>query len=153
MIGVVLVTHDGLADALAKSLFHVLGPEHPCFECVGVERDDAVELVRQRVENAVQRVDQNAGVLILTDLFGGTPSNVAMSLVEAGRVDMLSGVSLPMLVRIMSARQATLPDIIERAVQGGRDGIMLASEMLDYWRNCGDKRVDAQQAGTGNTAP
>ncbi|MEK8089958.1 PTS sugar transporter subunit IIA [Thermithiobacillus plumbiphilus] len=153
MIGVVIVTHDGLAEALAKSLFHVLGPEHPCFECIGVDRDDAVELVRERVEGAVRRVDQGAGVLILTDLFGGTPSNVAMSLVEAGRVDVLSGVNLPMLVRIMSARQASLGDTIERAIQGGREGILLASEMIDYWRNCGDKRVDTQQAGTGNGAP
>lgn len=152
MIGVVLVTHDGLADGLAKSLFHVLGPEHPCFECIGVARDDPVEDVRQRVAAAVRRVERDEGVLILSDLFGGTPANVAMSLVEPGRVEMLSGVSLPMLVRVMSARQDGLEASVARAIQGGREGIIRASEMLALWQSCEDGKTNPKDSGADSSA-
>lgn len=145
MIGVLLVTHDGLGEALAKSVQHVLGPDQPAFECIGVNRQDLVETVQAWVQAALGRLDQGQGVLILTDLFGGTPANVAMSAVQPGRVELVSGVSLPMLVRVMSARQGSLGETVARAVCGGQEGIVVASEMLAYWASCESDADDGRE--------
>lgn len=154
MIGVLLVTHDGVAEALARSVEHVLGPQEQ-LAFVGVNRTDELENLHARVRALVRELDQGQGVLIFTDLFGGTPANVAMSNVEPGRVEMLSGVNLPMLVRALSARQDGLAELVQRAVSGGHEGIIVASEMQAYYARCEAERLlrGPASGSTRNTPP
>lgn len=128
MIGVVLVAHDGLAEALVKSVRHILGGRLPELEFVSVSRLEPVEKSQMRVRDAIDRFGPEAEILLFTDLFGSTPANVAMSMVQPGRVEMISGVNLPMLLRALSSSRRSLAEMKERALGGGHEGIVLVSE-------------------------
>jgi len=130
MIGMVLVTHGHLADEFRKALEHVVGPQSQ-FETVCIGPDDHIESRRSDIVDAVGRADSGKGVVVLTDMFGGTPSNLAISVMETGRVEVIAGVNLPMLVRLSSVRKTDdLAKSLDEAQIAGRKYINVASQFL-----------------------
>ena len=130
MIGLVLVTHGRLAEEFRHALEHVVGAQK-AIETVCIGPDDDMETRRAEIARAVGRVDEGGGVIILTDLFGGTPSNLAISLLKAGEVEVIAGVNLPMLIRLEGARKAMdLRAAVIAAKEAGQKYISVASEML-----------------------
>ena len=130
MIGLVLVTHGRLADEFVTAMEHVVGKqEHVATVNIGPEDD--MEARRNDIAEAIGRVDSGRGVILLTDLFGGTPSNLAISLMERGRIEVIAGINLPMLIRLESARKKMkIVDAVAAAREAGRKYISVASEVL-----------------------
>ena len=130
MIGLVLVAHGRLAAEFRAALEHVVGPQSQ-IETVSIGPDDDVERRRQDIVDAVARVDDGSGVVVLTDMFGGTPSNLAISVMAAGKVEVIAGVNLPMLIKLASVRgEGRLADVIADAQDAGRKYINVASQVL-----------------------
>lgn len=134
MIGLILVTHGTLANEFVVAMEHVVGPQKQIATvCIG-PRDD-MELRRKEIAQAIKNVDDGTGVIILSDLFGGTPSNLSISLLDAGRVEVIAGVNLPMLIRLESARKTmSVTDAVAAARDAGRKYISVASELLEASR-------------------
>jgi len=132
VIGLVLVTHGELAREFLAAMEHVVGPQAD-IQAVCIGADDDMEARRAEIAEAADRVDSGAGVVLLTDMFGGTPSNLAISLMGRGRpVEVIAGVNLPMLIRLASIRKtATVADAVEAAQEAGRKYISVASRILD----------------------
>lgn len=129
MIGLVLVTHAGLASALKNSAEMIVGTIEFC-STVEVAPDERADDIMARVIAAVEIV-QADGAIILTDLFGGTPSNMAMSFLQEGRIEVVTGVNLPMLMEFCSHRERmAVAELACRLQQSGRDGIIVAGELL-----------------------
>ena len=130
MIGLILVTHGHLAEEFVRAMEHVVGVQSDIATvCIGPE--DNMEHRRKEISDAIQRVDSGAGVIILTDLFGGTPSNLAISLMSAGKVEVIAGINLPMLIRLAGARKVmTVSEAVAAARDAGRNYITVASELL-----------------------
>ena len=130
MIGLVLVTHGRLAVEFRSALEHVVGPQRQ-IEAVTIGPDDDVEQRRKDIIEAVKRVDTGEGVAILTDMFGGTPSNLAISLLDDGRVEVVAGLNLPMLVKLVRVRkESNLHKCAAAAQDAGRKYINIASQIL-----------------------
>ena len=130
MIGLVLVTHGRLAAEFVTAMEHVVGPQQ-AIEAICIGPDDDMELRRADIARAVKAVDAGAGVILLTDLFGGTPSNLAISLMEPGRVEVIAGINLPMLIRLEGARKMMkVKAAVAAAREAGRKYISVASEVL-----------------------
>jgi len=130
MIGLVLVTHGRLAAEFVTALEHVVGPQE-AIESVCIDADDDMEARRRDIADAIGKVDQGAGVIILTDLFGGTPSNLAISLMKSEKIEVIAGVNLPMLIRLEGARKAmSVRAAVAAAREAGRKYISVASEIL-----------------------
>lgn len=130
MIGLVLVTHGQLATEFRVAMEHVVGPQKG-IETICIGPDDDMELRRADIAAAVARVNDGAGVILLTDLFGGTPSNLAISLLKAGEIEVIAGVNLPMLIRLESARKSMqIVDAVAAAREAGQKYISVASELL-----------------------
>ena len=129
-IGVVLVTHGNLAVELVKVMEHVVGPQDQ-LATVSIGPDDDMEIRREDILNSVQSVDRGLGVIILTDMFGGTPSNLAISIMEQAKIDIVAGVNLPMLVKLASVRSSeTMSEAVTQARDAGQKYIMVASQVL-----------------------
>ena len=130
MIGMILVTHGLLAEEFVKAMEHVVGRQKSIATvCIGPKDD--VEAKRTEIANAIEQVNDGEGAVILTDLFGGTPSNLAISLLEEGRVEVIAGINLPMLIRLAGARKKMgLGDTVKAAREAGRNYITIASEFL-----------------------
>ncbi len=130
MIGLILVTHGRLAEEFVNAMQHVVGRQDGVATvCIG-PNDDA-ELRRREIADAVKAFDTGSGVIILTDLFGGTPSNLAISLMQAGKVEVIAGINLPMLIRLAKARGCMdLKQAVAAARDAGRNYITIASEFL-----------------------
>jgi PTS system mannose-specific IIA component len=130
MIGLVLVTHGRLAAEFIAALEHVVGPQRNCIAvCIGPEDD--MEKRRQDILDSVAQVDEGQGVVVLTDMFGGTPSNLAISIIDKARVEVIAGVNLPMLIKLASLRATeTLENAVMRAQEAGRKYIAVASRLL-----------------------
>ena len=130
MIGVVLVTHGRLAQEFIAALEHVVGPQQSMAAvCIGP--DDDMEQRRREIVESVAAVDGGRGVVLLTDMFGGTPSNLAISVLDQGRVEVVAGVNLPMLIKLASLRgEKPLATVITEAQRAGRKYISVASELL-----------------------
>lgn len=130
MIGLVLVTHGRLAVEFVTAMEHVVGPQSAVATiCIGP--DDDMESRRADIATAITSVDSGRGVIILTDLFGGTPSNLAISLMETGRIEVIAGVNLPMLIRLERARRTmNVVEAVAAAREAGRKYISVASEVL-----------------------
>ena len=129
MIGLVLVTHGRLAAEFLAATEHVVGRQ-PRIEAICIEAEDDMELRRAEIAAAVQRCDAGQGVIMLTDLLGGTPSNLAISLMGPN-IDVIAGVNLPMLIKLSSVRKTmTVPAAAEAAQEAGRKYIAVASKML-----------------------
>ena len=130
MIGLVLVTHGRLADEFRAALEHVMGPQKQ-IEAVTIGAEDDSDLCRNDIIEAVNRVDSGDGVAILTDMFGGTPSNLAISCMSRPKVEVLAGINLPMLVKLAKVRGSQpLADAVDCATAAGRKYIAAASQIL-----------------------
>ena len=134
MIGLVLVTHGHLAQEFKAAMEHVVGAQDDIATvCIGPEDD--MEARRGEIASAADAVDTGAGVILLTDMFGGTPSNLAISLMgrrPAGTVEVIAGINLPMLIRLASIRRtASVAQAVEAAQEAGRKYISVASKILD----------------------
>ena len=130
MIGMILVTHGKLAEHFIDAMEHVVGKqERVATICIGP--NDDMEQRRADIADAIEQVDSGNGAIILTDLFGGTPSNLAISLLDAGRVEVIAGINLPMLIRLAGARKSMgVVDAVNAAQTAGRNYITVASEFL-----------------------
>lgn len=130
MIGMILVTHGRLAEEFVRAMEHVVGRQEAVATiCIGP--NDDVEQRRREIADAIREVDSGEGAVILTDLFGGTPSNLAISLMQAGRVEVIAGINLPMLIRLAGARKASdIRTAVAAARDAGRNYITIASEFL-----------------------
>jgi PTS system mannose-specific IIA component len=130
MIGLVLVTHGRLAAEFRIAMEHVVGPQQ-AIEAICIGPEDDMEARRADIAAAVARVDDGSGVILLTDLFGGTPSNLAISLLDTGHVEVIAGVNLPMLIRLESARKSmSIKQAVAAAREAGTKYISVASELL-----------------------
>lgn len=130
MIGLVLVTHGRLAEEFVAAMEHVVGKQEN-IASIAIAPDDDMEGRRTDIADAIKRVDAGAGVIVLTDLFGGTPSNLAISLMEPGRVEVIAGINLPMLIRLEGARRTMgVREAVAAAREAGRKYISVASELL-----------------------
>ncbi|AZO10322.1 MULTISPECIES: PTS sugar transporter subunit IIA [unclassified Mesorhizobium] len=130
MIGLVLVTHGQLANEFRHAVEHVVGPQDN-FETVAIGADDDMEKRRADIVDAVARVDTGAGVIVLTDMFGGTPSNLAISVMESGRTEVIAGMNLPMLIKLSSVRKGdNMAAALDEAQAAGRKYINVASQLL-----------------------
>ena len=130
MIGIVIITHGGLASEFRAALEHVVGAQSS-LETLSIGPEDDMEGRRGELIAAVRRVDTGHGVVVLTDMFGGTPSNLAISVMEDTGAEVLAGVNLPMLVRLASVRRdKPLPVAVDLAKEAGRKYISVASQVL-----------------------
>ena len=130
MIGLVLVTHGRLASEFVVAMEHVVGPQERIAPiCIGP--DDDMDQRRKDIAKAIAKVDDGSGVIILTDLFGGTPSNLAISLMKSDKIEVIAGVNLPMLIRLEGARKTMdVRAAVAAAREAGRKYISVASEIL-----------------------
>jgi PTS system mannose-specific IIA component len=130
MIGMVLVTHGRLAAEFIAALEHVVGPQRNIAAvCIGPEDD--MEQRRGEIMEAVARCDDGDGVVVLTDMFGGTPSNLAISIMDKAKIEVIAGVNLPMLIKLASVRGTEkLGDAVASAQEAGRKYINIASKLL-----------------------
>ncbi|HZF45706.1 MAG TPA: PTS sugar transporter subunit IIA [Sphingomonadaceae bacterium] len=130
MIGMILVTHGRLAEEFVKAMEHVVGRQE-AVETVCIGPKDDMEARRAEIAEAIKKVDSGQGAVILTDLFGGTPSNLAISLMEEGKVEVVAGINLPMLIRLAGARdKMPIMQAVAAARDAGRNYITIASEFL-----------------------
>ena len=148
MIGMVLVTHGRLAEELRAAMEHVVGAQRNV-DTVCIGPDDDMESRRTEIQQCIARCDTGDGVVLLTDMFGGTPSNLAISMMERKGVDVIAGVNLPMLVKLAKVRSnQPLADAVSCAEDAGRKYIAAASHVLQ-----GTKPVDAVAPGSGTLGP
>ena len=130
MIGLVLVTHGALANEFKSALEHVVGPQDHC-ETIAIGPEDNMEGRRNDILAAVDRADDGSGVIILTDMFGGTPSNLAISVMQNRAVEVIAGVNLPMLVKLARVRaEMPIKQAVDLAQEAGRKYINVASQLL-----------------------
>ena len=130
MIGMVLVTHGHLATEFRAALEHVVGPQRD-IETITIGPEDDMEQRRRDIVAAVANVDSGGGVVLLTDMFGGTPSNLAISVMDRARVEVVAGINLPMLIKLASVREVSpLETAVVQAQEAGRKYINIASRVL-----------------------
>jgi PTS system ascorbate-specific IIA component len=135
VIGVLVISHGAIGETLLASAAQILGAKQLRAAALGVSRNDDPDAVFARARELAARLDDGAGLLVLTDMFGATPCNVAARLLADGRVEGVSGVSLPMLVRVLSRRDGPLAAAVQRALSGGTEGVVHMNA-----DRCGDKR-------------
>ena len=130
MIGLVIVTHGRLAEEFVLAMEHVVGPQS-AVEAICIGPEDDMEKRRQDILNACNRVDSGGGVILLTDMFGGTPSNLAISVMEQTQAEVIAGLNLPMLIKLASVRtRQSLEEAVACAQEAGRKYISVASYVL-----------------------
>jgi PTS system mannose-specific IIA component len=138
MIGVVIVTHSALADEFLLATQQIVGSVEG-IEPISIDPSDPIEEVEKRIKKGIKKVDMGIGVLVLTDMFGGTPSNISLSFQEKGKVEIVTGVNLPMLIKLSTMREEkTLEELATFIKLYGQKNIHLASEILD--RNAGSEK-------------
>jgi len=130
LIGLIIITHGNLAIELKNSLENIIGPQKN-IETVCIGYDDDVDKRKEEVKELITEVDRGEGVILLTEMFGNTPSNLLISLIEKSRIEMIGGINLPLLVKIGSLRENTnIEEVIKSAVEAGHKYIGIASEIL-----------------------
>ena len=130
MIGMILVSHGHLAEEMKAVLEHIVGKQD-AVETVGIFSDDDMEQSRAEIQEKIKQVDSGDGVIILTDMFGGTPSNLAISVMEQANIEVIAGVNLPMLIKLAQLRTSLpLKEASEGAQEAGRKYINVASALL-----------------------
>lgn len=131
MIGIVITTHCNLGDALIDAVEFILGKRPEAMVSVSIDLNENAEILRKKIVEGIKKVDQKKGVLILTDMFGGTPSNLSYSFLEEGHVEVLSGVNLPILIRAANIRDdEDLSSLVVNLEAFGKKSISLASGIL-----------------------
>jgi PTS system mannose-specific IIA component len=130
MVGVVLITHPNLGEEFIRSVETICG-KLPFLASVSIDTRKGVEELREEIARAIKTVDSGKGVLILTDMFGGTPSNMSLAFLSVGRVEVVTGLNLPMLIKISNCREGrTLQELAKMVKEAGQRNINLASEIL-----------------------
>ena len=130
MIGLVLVAHGALADEFLSAMQYVVGPQKQ-IATVGLFPKDDIQKRREEILQEVQEVDDGSGVIVLTDMFGGTPSNLSISIIERGNIEVLAGLNLPMLIKLSGLREdVSLKEAVEAAQDAGKKYITIASKFL-----------------------
>ncbi|MEO8442851.1 MAG: PTS fructose transporter subunit IIA [Betaproteobacteria bacterium] len=124
MIGILIITHGTLGESLIHCASHVLNKRPPRLKQLGVTAQDDPALLLPQARALVKELDDGAGVLILSDMYGGTPSNLAAKLVVPGKIEAVAGVSLPMLIRVLTYRDRDLQTIVTKAISGGCEGVI-----------------------------
>ena len=124
MIGILIITHGTLGESLIHCASHVLNKRPPRLQQLGVTAQDDPAMLLPRARALVKELDAGEGVLILTDIYGGTPSNMASKLLIPGKVEAVAGVSVPMLIRVLTYRDRDLPTIVTKAISGGCEGVL-----------------------------
>ncbi len=131
MIGILVVTHCHLGDALIEAAEFVLGDKPVALEAVSIDLSENAEKLRNKIAEGIKKVNQNKGILILTDMFGGSPSNLSYSFLEEGRIEVISGVNLPILIKAVGSRkQSDLSNLAATLETYGKKSISLASGIL-----------------------
>lgn len=130
MIGLVIIAHGSLAFEMKKTMEHIVGSQE-FIETVEIQTDDDISEKRQEIQNKINIVNQNRGVIILTDMFGGTPSNLAISFMEDPEIEVIAGVNIPMLIKLAQIRKnQTLSEAVTEAQEAGKKYINVASKLL-----------------------
>ena len=129
LTGVILVTHSDYGQRLLEAAQLIIGPQGGC-QSVGVAATAEVQETLGRIRQAIQETDQGNGVLILTDMFGGTPTNLSLSLLGSARLEVITGVNLPMLLKVLGSRKTPPAELAREARQAGLKGIVVAGELL-----------------------
>jgi PTS system ascorbate-specific IIA component len=124
MIGILIITHGTLGESLIHCASHVLNKRPPRLKQLGVTAQDDPALLLPQARTLAKELDEGSGVLILSDMYGGTPSNLASKLVAPGKVEAVAGVSLPMLIRVLTYRDRDLQTIVTKAISGGCEGVI-----------------------------
>ena len=138
MIGVVIVTHRNLGEEFLRTAEEIVG-ELPGVEVVSIRASEKIDKARGKIEAAIRTVDKGSGVLIFTDMFGGTPSNLGLSFLEKESLEVITGINLPMLIKLPSLRQeGSLKEVAQRICRYGQKNILAASEFLAKKRTCTD---------------
>lgn len=131
MIGIVIVTHSHLGDALIDAAEFIIGSRPDSMVSVSINLNENVDKLREKIAEGIKKVDQKKGVLILTDMFGGTPSNLSYSFLEEGQVEVISGVNLPILIKALNTQEKMeLGELAESLEAFGKKSISLASGIL-----------------------
>lgn len=131
MVGILVVTHCGIADEMLLAVEQIVG-EVEAVESISIDITEPPEVIRERIKRGIKNVDRGRGVLVLTDMFGGTPSNVSLSFLEKGRVEVVTGVNLPMLLKVVSLRdEMPLEELASYIANYGRSNITVASKVLE----------------------
>ena len=130
MIGIIIVTHGNLALELKSAMEHILGIQKN-IEIISIKPDDDLEIKKSALEESIKKVDEENGVIILPDMVGGTPSNLAISLLKIGKVEIISGVNLPMLIKLVGLRDSNdLQKVATESKESAQKYISIASEIL-----------------------
>ena len=130
MIGIIIITHGNLALELKSAMEYILGIQKN-IEIISIKSDDDLEIKKADLEEVIEKVNENIGTIILTDMFGGTPSNLAMSFLEVGKVEIISGANLPMLVKLIGLRDSNnLQKVAQESKESAQKYISIASEIL-----------------------
>jgi PTS system mannose-specific IIA component len=131
MIGAVIVTHGTLCKELLETVKRIVGKVSH-MECVGIDWDEDVEAGKKRINNAIKRQNTGSGVIIFTDMFGGTPSNISFSFLEKGNIEVITGVNLPMLLKFTFVQRSTdINSVAESVCKEGKSAIYLASSIYN----------------------
>ncbi len=131
MIGIVIVTHGNLAKEFIVALEHVVGKQSDIFG-ICIHPEDNMDQRRKEIIDAIEKVDSGSGVIVTTDMFGGTPSNLAISTIEDGKTEVIAGVNLPMLIKMASSRkELNLSDLVKVSQDSGRKYINVASTFIE----------------------
>jgi len=123
MIGLLIISHGSVGKSMVLCAEQILGKKIPNLVCLGVKRHDGLEKTFEEAQDAIALLDQGEGVLVLSDVFGATPCNVAARW-RSGKVEVVSGLSMPMLFRVLNYRHLPLSELVEKALAGGKDGIV-----------------------------
>tara|TARA_B000000475_G_scaffold246047_1_gene219524 strand:- start:131 stop:538 length:408 start_codon:yes stop_codon:yes gene_type:complete len=130
MIGIIIVTHGNLALELKSSMEHILGIQKN-IEIISIKPDDDLDIKKSALEESIKKVTKDSGTIILTDMFGGTPSNLAISFLKIGKIEIISGVNLPMLVKLIGSRDSNdLQKVARESKESAQKYISIASEIL-----------------------
>ena len=130
MIGIIIVTHGNLALELKSAMEHILGAQKN-IEIICISSDDDLDERKNDIEGSIKKIDNNSGIVMLTDMFGGTPSNLAISFLKTGKIEIISGVNLPMLVKLIGLRDSNdLSGVAQETKDSAQKYISIASEIL-----------------------
>lgn len=124
MISFLLITHETLGESLIRCAQHIMAAPIPALTHLTVSMHEDPDIIYQHAQVLLKKIDTGAGVILFTDIVGGTPSNIASRLIQAGQIEAIAGVNLPMLVRAITYRNKPLKDVIEKALTGGQDGVV-----------------------------
>jgi len=129
MIGIIVVTHNDFGSRLLEAAHLITGDERNCCS-IGVDVSKPMEDIIQQLKKKVQELDTGSGVIILTDMFGGTPTNISLSLLNHGRLEVITGVNLPMILKALANREHRLSDLTQEIKAAGKQGILVAGDLL-----------------------